>query len=117
MALTTSMRFVAGRIARAVEEFAVAEGFAPGDYALVGSLDERTGRISLTLGTDRPIDEKRWYAGVLQSIRRAFNSTPEVMMYLGLVIQRVEGLDDLYASFLLGEDEVDLTELLERRRA
>jgi hypothetical protein len=114
MALKTSLRPIARRISEAVESYATSQGLSRGDYALVGSFDEKTGRISLTLGTGRQVDERRWYADILQAIRRSFPGDPQVTMHIGLVIQRVQDLDEIYANALAGDDEVDLTELLER---
>lgn len=115
MANKTSLRPIARRISKAVETVAQAEGLPSNDYALVGTYDEKTERISLTVGTDRPIDERRWYERILQEIRRQFPEAPEITMYIGLVIRRVTNLDEVYWDSYVGENEIDMTELLERR--
>ena len=84
----------------------------PDDYVLVGSYDEDTERISLTLGTDRSVDDRQWYAEILQEIRRSFPDSPQITMHVGLVIRRVQSLDETYWDAGGTEDEVDLTELL-----
>jgi hypothetical protein len=114
MALKPSLRFVAKRIAEAVERSAQGQGLAQGDYALAGTYDEKSDRISLTLGTDRKIDDRRWYADTLQEIRRAFPEAPQITMQIGIVVQKVTNLDEVYLNSMAAEDEFDLTLLLER---
>ncbi len=114
MAITTSMRPVARRIAEAVGSYASSQGLVAGDYALAGTWDERTERISLVFGSDRPLDEKQWYAGILLSLRRVFADQPPIVRHIGLVVQNVRSLDDVYLHFPPGGDEEDLTNLLER---
>lgn len=114
MALKTPLRPIVKKIAHAVEAFAVREGIPTDDYAIVGSWNEKTGRIRLILGTDRRIDDRRWYAGIVESIRQTFADEPWVTRNIGLVVQNVQNLDDVYAQFPTDDDEVDLTDMLER---
>jgi hypothetical protein len=114
MALKSALTFVTRRISKAVEGAAAKQGLARSDYALVGSLDERTDRISLTLGTDHPIDDHRLYADTFAEIRRMFPDQPHITMQIGLVIRKVRNLDAVYLDNAFAEDELDLTELLER---
>lgn len=114
MASTTSLRPVARRIAEAVEAYASSHGLPKGDYALAGTWDNKTGRISLVFGADRQIDERQWYAGILQTLRQAFLDQPWVVRNTGLVVENVRNLDDVYLQFPPSEDEEDLTGMLER---
>src|SRR4051812_26909196 len=114
MAIKTSLRLITRRISRAVRESAARLGLAPGDYALVGSYDKKSDRISLTFGTNRTIDEDRLYSDILQEIRKSFPESPQITMFVGLVIRRVQNLDDIYINSFSEEDEEDLTEMLER---
>jgi hypothetical protein len=113
MAIKTSLRLIAKRVSRAVQASSANQGLLPGDYALAGSYDENTDRISLTLGTDRTVDELRWYSDTIDEIRRAFPEFPQITMQIGLVIRKVRSLDDVYLDSV-GEDERDLTEMFER---
>ena len=56
MALKTSLRPIAKKIAEAVNSYASSQGWANVDYALVGTWDEKTDRIRLVFGTNRQID-------------------------------------------------------------
>ncbi len=114
MAIKTSLRPIIRRIAEAIEDYAKDEGFSRGDYALAGTWDEKTDRISLVFGTDRGIDERRWYVGILQAIRQSLSDHPWMVRNIGLVVENVENLDEVYLHFSGGENETDLTELLER---
>jgi len=114
MALKTSLTPVARKIAEAVDAFASSQGWARDEYALVGTWDEKTGRISLILGTDRQIDERQWYSGLVQAIRRAFSEQPWITRNIGLVVENVQNLDEVYLHFSSEDDEFDLTELLDR---
>jgi hypothetical protein len=114
MAIKTSLRPAIKRIAEAIEAYAVAKGLPKSDYALAGTWDEKTDRISLVFGTDRGIDEREWYAGILQSIRQSFSDHPWMTRNIGLIVENVENLDEVYLHFSGGENESDLTELLER---
>jgi hypothetical protein len=114
MALKTSLRPVMRRIAEAIKAYASDQGVERSEYALVGTWNERTDRISLMFGTERGIDERQWYSGILQAIRQAFSDQPWITRNIGLVVENVQNLDEVYLHFMGGEDEIDLTELLER---
>lgn len=114
MAIKTSLRPIARKIAEAVEAYASSQGMPRSDYALVGAWDEKTDGIRLVFGTDCKIDERQWYSGILQAIRQSFADHPWITRNIGLVVENVQNLDDVYLHFPGGEDEVDLTELLER---
>jgi hypothetical protein len=114
MALKTSLRPIARKIAEAVEVYASSQGVPRSDYALIGTWDEKTDRIRLIFGTDRRIDERQWYSGILQAIRQSFLEHPWITRNIGLVVENVQNLDEVYLHFPSGEDETDLTELLER---
>jgi hypothetical protein len=113
MARETPLRPIAREIARAVESYALSQGWARDDYALVGTWDEKTDRIWLVLGTDRQIDERAWYSGILQAIRRSFSKNPSITSNIGLVVENVQNLDDVYLQFRGSENETDMTEMLE----
>jgi hypothetical protein len=114
MAIETSLRPVARRIAQAIEDYAAAQGWQRGDYALSGSWNERTGRISLILGTARRVDERKWYSGLIQAIRQAFADQPWLTRNIGLVVENVQNLDEVYLESPGDDHEIDLSELLER---
>ena len=113
MALKTSLRPIARKIAEAVDSYASSQGWAKDDYALVGTWDEKTDRIRLVVGTDRQIDERQWYSGIVQAIRRSFSDSPWVTRNIGLVVENVQNLDQVYLHFPSDDDEVDLTDMLE----
>jgi hypothetical protein len=101
-------------IAEAIDKYASEQGLAKSDYALVGTLDEKTDRISLIFGTDRQIDERQWYSGILRAIREALADYSWMTRNIGLVVENVRYLDEVYLESPGGDDEVELTELLER---
>jgi hypothetical protein len=102
-------------IADAIDKYASEQGFGKNDYAVVGTWDEKTDRISLIFGTDRQIDERQWYSGILRAIREALADYSWMTRNIGLVVENVRNLDEVYLESPVGEDEVELTELLERR--
>lgn len=114
MALKTSLRPLAKKIAEAVKKYAERQGFQTGDYALVGTWDERTDRISLVFGTNRQIDDRQWYSGIIQEIRKVFPRSPSITTNIGLVVEKVQSLDEVYYHFSGSEGETDLTEFLEQ---
>jgi hypothetical protein len=113
MALKTSLRPIARKIAEAVKSYASSQGWAKDDYVLAGTWDEKTDRIRLVFGTDRQIDERQWYSGILQAIRRTFADNPWIIRNIGLVVENVQNLDQVYIHFPSDDDEVDLTDILE----
>jgi hypothetical protein len=117
MALKTSLRPIARKLAEAVEAYASSQGVPRSDYALIGTWDEKTERISLIFGTHHQIDERKWYSGILQAVRQAFSEDRWIAMNIGLVVENVQNLDDVYLHHPGGEDEIDLTEMLERSQA
>ena len=114
MASKTSLRPAIRKIGEAVYTYATSQGFAKNDYALAGTFDPNSDRISLFLGTDRQIDEREWYGGILQEIRKSLSDYPWMIRNIGLVVENVNNLDEVYLHFASAEDESDLTELLER---
>jgi hypothetical protein len=114
MAVKASLRLICQRISKAVRKATAAHGILPGDYALVGTFNERTDRISLTLLTDCSMDDRRLYADIIQEIRRSFPESPEFTMYIGLVIRNGRNLDEVYLDSGGAEDQVDLTGMLEQ---
>jgi hypothetical protein len=114
MVIKRALRLIARRIAAAVEHSAADQGLTPDDYALIGSYDEHTDRISLAFGTDRSIDQSRLYADIIAEIRRQFPDFPQITYHIGLVIRRVGSLDEVYLEGAGAEDELDLTLMLER---
>jgi hypothetical protein len=80
---------------------------------MVGSFDPESERISLTLGTDRSIDETRWYSDTLQEIRRSFPESPYITMLVGIVIRKIANLDDIYHDPNGSENDLDLTDMLQ----
>lgn len=115
MAVKAPMRPTLGRIARVIADYARVQGLDRSEFALVGSLNERTDRISLILGTTRSLDELRWYSGILENLRQDFGEIgrPWVTWNIGLVFRRVDDLERLYLNFVIGDDEEDVTGLLE----
>jgi hypothetical protein len=67
----------------------------------------------LIFGTDRQVDERQWYAGIIQAIRRSFKDSPWITSNIGLVVENVQNLDDVYRHFPSDDDEFDLTDMLE----
>jgi hypothetical protein len=114
MAIQTSLKPIASRIAEAVKAYAASHGVPKEDYALVGAWDERTDHIRLVLGSTRPIDVRQWYVDIRQALRQAFADYPWIVSNTGLVVQNVRNLEDVYFGFRIADDEVDLTDLLER---
>jgi hypothetical protein len=114
MASKTSLRLIAKKIAEAVQTYAMSQGMPRSEYALLGASDEKTDRIRLVFGSVRTIDERHWYAGILQELRKTFADYPWITMNIGLVVENVQNLDDVYRHFPGDDDEVDLTEMLER---
>lgn len=114
MAIKKSLRVIARRLSESVRKAALKQGIPRDQFALAGTYDEKTDRISLRLGTDHPVDERRWYADALQEIRRAFPEDPQITYHIGLVIRKVQSLEETYWDATDSEDEHDLTELLNR---
>lgn len=115
MAVKAPLRPVLKRISRELVDYARAQGLNRSEFALVGSWNERTGRISLVVGTTQPIDGMRWYSEILAKLRESFGEAgqPWATWNIGLVIQWVRDLDQVYLDFKVGDDEDDVTGLLE----
>ena len=114
MPAPASVVLMARRIAGAIRQFAASEGFAPGDYAVVGSYDDAAEHIRLTVGTDRPVDDKRWHREIRGAIKAAFPDDRFLLQHIGLVVRQFPRIDDVYWDAALGEGEVDITDLLDR---
>jgi hypothetical protein len=113
MALKSSLRLISKRISQAVQRSAAKQGLTSADFILLGSYDPESEYISLTLGTDHAIDDRRWYADTLDEIRRAFPDFTSFTMHIGLVIRKVANLDDTYAYHGVSDNELDLAEMLQ----
>lgn len=111
MAVKTSLKMVAQKIGDAIRGFGAGEGWDQDDLAIAGTFDEQTERIYLVVGSDRPFDERRWHSGIMNAIRREFASSPGITSRLVLVVRNVSRLDQIYYEMILGDDEIDITEL------
>ncbi|WP_165245267.1 hypothetical protein [Paludisphaera soli] len=109
------MRPTLRRIAREIAAYLASQGLERTDFALVGAWNERTGRISLILGTTRKFDDSRWYSDILDRLRASFTEAgdPYATWHVGLVIRSIEDEDQLYSNFRVNDDEEDVTETLE----
>jgi len=109
------MRPVLKRISKEIVDFVRAQGLKHSEFALVGTWNERNERIRLVLGTTKPIDGTKWYAEILERLRKSFNDTgqPWATWNIGLVIRWVRDLDQVYLDFKVADEEEDVTGLLE----
>jgi hypothetical protein len=118
MAIKSSLRIIAKRIAQAVQLALSNHKLSTDHYLLLGTYDERSERISLTLGVDQLVDEGRVYAEILDELRQEFREWPNFTMHIGLVIRQVSKLDEVYyddsLGSLNGDEEFDLTDMLQR---
>jgi len=117
MARSTSMTTLVPRFGDVIGEYATGTlGLLPGEFALVGTLDTNTNRLYLNFMITRAIDKELIFGGILQEIRNAFPGSPEVLSHINLVVRHLESLDEAYAHLIVAEDEVDISDLLERHR-
>jgi hypothetical protein len=117
MARSTSMTNLVRRIGDVIGEYATGTlGLHSDEFAIVGTLDTNTNRVYLNFGVTRAIDKKLIFGGILQEIRNAFPGSPEVLSHINLVVRHLESLDEAYAHLIVAEDEVDISDLLERPR-
>ena len=112
MAVSPSLRYTARQIARAARKAALDQGLSPDDYVLVGSFDGDSGRISLTFGTAHSVDDRRLYADTFAELRQLSPDYPQMTMHLGLVIRKVNNLEDAYLE-IGAEGDLDITDMLE----
>jgi hypothetical protein len=117
VAITSSLRIIAKRIAQAVRLATLNLGITSDHYLLIGSYDEESGRISLTAGVDCPVDKSLLFAAIIRELRQEFSDSPGFVMQIGLVIRKVSKLDDVYyqdsLGSLNGDEELDLTDMLQ----
>jgi hypothetical protein len=111
MAVQTSLRVVARRIGEAIRSFGAEEGWATEEIAIAGTFDEPTERIYLLVGSHRHLDERRWHAGIRNAIRKEFADMPWITSRLVLVVKNVAQLDQISDEVIVGEGEVDITDL------
>jgi hypothetical protein len=112
MAVGTSLRYLANRIGGAIRSFAAGAGWDQDDIAIAGTFDEPMERFYLQVGSDRPIDERQWHAGIMNAIRREFVDIPSITSKLVLVVRNVDKPERIYYEMIVGEGEIDITELL-----
>ncbi|OJV88526.1 MAG: hypothetical protein BGO34_17995 [Bacteroidia bacterium 44-10] len=114
MAVKTYMKPTLAIVAREIAAFMNERGLEREEFSLVGSWQERTGRISLLLGTTRNVDWFDWYQNIIGRLRSSFAEvgTPEAAWNIGLVVL-TRTQDELYSSFRLTDGEEDVTDFLE----
>jgi len=112
MAVETPLRIVTQRIGDAIRSFVAGEGLDRDEVAIVGTLDEPTERIYLVVGSYRKIDERRWHSGIMNAIRKEFPDAPGLTSRLVLVVRNVSRIEQVYREMIVGDDEVDITEML-----
>ena len=109
MALKSSLSLITRRIGGAVKTAAARFSLLPDEYALAGTFDDHSDRISLTIGTDRSIDDRGLYSAVLDEIERSLPEIPHINDHIGIVIRNVRNLDDIYLEAIGEGDELDLS--------
>ena len=113
MAVKTPLRPIARRISGVIRAFAAGRGWDQDELAIAGTFDELTERITLYVGSERLIDEKSWNIEIRGALRGEFEDFPGVVDRIGLIVRHVEHLGRIYRDLRLGDDEIDMTELLE----
>jgi hypothetical protein len=111
MALKTPMRLITRRIAKAIRGFTLAEGWAENEVSIAGTFDEPTERFYLVVGSNRLIDESRWFSGIINALRLEFADMPWIRSQINLVIRNVSEIDQVYSEMIVGEGESDVTDM------
>jgi hypothetical protein len=118
MAFKSFLRSLSRRIADSVKSAANEQGVSPEQYALFGSFDADSDYIYLRLLVARPIDELRLHRDTFQKIREAYPDAPWIAGQMSLVIRQVGSETELFLDESAGaEDDVDITDLLEKTTA
>ena len=110
MALRTNLRPLAKDIAKIVCELAHRTGLTFGDYVLSGTYNDRNGHVSLTVTTNRPVDERLWNREITSKMCEKLG--PEFSMNSGLVVRSSPNLDEAFWADPSGLNELDLTDYL-----
>lgn len=112
MAVRTSLKYLAKRLGDAIRTFAAGQGWDQDDIAIAGTFDEQAERFYLHVGSDRKIDERQWHSGIRRAIRGEFEDFPSITSKLVLVVRNVDKPERIYYEMIVGEGEIDITELL-----
>ena len=112
MAVKSSLNYLARRIGGVIRSFAARQGWNIGEYSIAGTFDEQTERFYLLVGSDRRLDERRWHSGIMNEIRQEFAETPSITSRIVLVVRNVSRIDQVYHDLIVGDGEIDITELL-----
>ena len=112
MALRTSLTWIKRRFAKAIRQLAERELWSRNRYEFTGTFDENSGRFYLVFGTNYPTDEIDFYSKIKTALRAAFPDDPWVITNIGLVIEHVEDLEQVYRNLRVSEDDTDLGDLL-----
>ncbi|MGE3820956.1 MAG: hypothetical protein AB7I30_16200 [Isosphaeraceae bacterium] len=114
MALKTSLRSLAKRIALAVQAAVRRESEAlTKKYRLFGTYEAESDHISLVLQILGDVDDLRLYTAVFEELRRAFPHDPFIPNSVGLVIRHVSNEDEMGAFAYWPEAEEDISHLLQ----
>ncbi len=108
MAVWTPLRLVGRKIGELIRAFGAGEGLAPDEFAIAGTFDEPTERFYLVVGSCRQIDPSRWHSGIMKALREEFLETSRFV----LVVRNVTRIDDVYRENVMGDDLIDVTDLL-----
>ena len=112
MEVKSPLKFLARRIGGVIRSFAARQGWNIVDYSIAGTFDEQTERFYLLVGSDRRLDERLWHSGIMNGIRQEFAEIPGITSRVVLVVRNVDRLDQVYYDMLVGDGEIDVTELL-----
>jgi len=112
MALKTTLSRFAQAVTGAVHDFAAAEGWNRDDYVMTATFDRETERVYMHVGSIRPIDDRHWFKGIVDGLSVAFGSRALAMYHVNLVVENLDHLDQIFDSYILNENEVELTDLV-----
>ena len=112
MALKTTLSRFAEAVTGAVHDFAAAEGWSRTDYVITATFDRETERVYMHVGSIRPIDRIHWFKGIINQLSIAFGSRSQAMNHVNLVVEQLDRLDQIFDSYILNENEIELTDLV-----
>lgn len=113
MAIKTSLSRLARAVAQAVHRFAKQEGWNRNEYAMIARFDRSTDCVYMRVGSVRPLDQNRWFMGIMQELSAEFGSWALAAEHVNLVVDHLESLDQISHLYVLDDNDTDLTDMLD----
>ncbi len=112
MAVKTSVKQLSKALSTAVQDLANSQGWARNEYAVIAMYHLEHETTFLIVGSTQPVNRVECTQILVDNLAIAFGSRSAAIMYVVPVVRHFEHLDQIYKHLNLGDQEIDISDML-----